>query len=490
MKASVRAWSWFCWAGCCAMIACAPQQQGTFGQPDSGPALDAPESGFPTPTVQPLAIEFVSPMVTSAAGGELLNIIGQGFATNAVVTVGDVVATQVTVLTSALVQVRAPANRGAAGPALLRIENPDGTQAQSRSLLSYSGGLSSPATPQLFPLADLPIAMAGADVNRDGMADLLVLTRRGIDVLLSRGAQLFAVTTSYPHNVSTVTASDLLLGDFNQDGHLDIAFAGQSVFVRYGNGSGAFSPPVAYETLDQSSYMSITAQDWNLDGKVDITGLGQRGELRSLLGPLGSRSGRCEMLLRHGGGWIKARDDMPGVGRRLFVIQAATRTPTWLSSLGAGCFELSRVNNDPLISSLAEPAGLLGQPNNVFNEPWLIMNPPNGLYRITGSFNSLNYLFTNSGPMIGLIDIFHAGYPPFATVANQNLATAYVLNTSGPIGGLGIVGSSIPLPGRPLALASGDFNLDGKRDLAVGLGPPAAVSVLLGNGLGGFAWSN
>ena len=48
------------------------------------------------------------------------------------------------------------------------------------------------------------------------------------------------------------------------------------------------------------------------------------------------------------------------------------------------------------------------------------------------------------------------------------------------------VGGSFPQSSRPIAIAVGDFNSDGKMDVVTANGSGVGISLLRGNGLGGF----
>src|SRR4029077_20234423 len=89
-----------------------------------------------------------------------------------------------------------------------------------------------------------------------------------ISILLGNGDGTFkngiptALNVSFPRFV---------LGDFNNDGNLDIAaITGSSISVLLGKGNGKFSAPVVTDTVDATQ---IYAGDLNNDGKLDLVAL-------------------------------------------------------------------------------------------------------------------------------------------------------------------------------------------------------------------------
>jgi len=114
-------------------------------------------------------------------------------------------------------------------------------------------------------------AVQFADLNNDGKLDMLLATKNGLESHQGDGAGNFtqvASLTSY----TAFSRHELLLGDFNGDGKIDVAtpaeiWGGGGINVFLGNGDGTFQVPVFTDgALDNP----IAAADFNHDGKLDL----------------------------------------------------------------------------------------------------------------------------------------------------------------------------------------------------------------------------
>ena len=117
-----------------------------------------------------------------------------------------------------------------------------------------------------------PNSIAVADVNGDGMADLICANYYGnsLSVLTNNGSGGFVLSGTYPvgGNPAVVTAADV-----NGDGKVDLicenSFSGDSTLsVLTNNGSGGFVLAGTFPWA--SGLLSVTAADVNGDGKVDL----------------------------------------------------------------------------------------------------------------------------------------------------------------------------------------------------------------------------
>jgi hypothetical protein len=144
-------------------------------------------------------------------------------------------------------------------------------------------GTGSFTAPTNFSLGISPQFVAVADVNGDGKADLVLAdyVAGAIVVLLGDGTGSFGspMMTSMAGHSSTndLGAVRLALGDFNGDGHVDIAVTNgtTSVSILLGDGTGSFKSAGAISA--GGTVVSIATGDFNGDGKLDIVTLARSG---------------------------------------------------------------------------------------------------------------------------------------------------------------------------------------------------------------------
>lgn len=144
------------------------------------------------------------------------------------------------------------------------------------------------------------VSIAAADVNGDGMADLLVANvcfssvdclTGSVGILLGKGNGTFGAPVTYDSGAAL--ALSLAVGDVNRDGKPDIVVAhctrgtqtGYScpggdgvVGLLLGNGDGTFQPAVTYDSGGVWA-RSIAIADVNRDGRTDllVANFGQNG---------------------------------------------------------------------------------------------------------------------------------------------------------------------------------------------------------------------
>jgi hypothetical protein len=144
--------------------------------------------------------------------------------------------------------------------------------AQGVSILLGTGSAKSPfATGTVLPLANADCLVTG-DLNGDGIPDLLVpvnnpppATGGAINAYLGNGDGTFTWKGSTP----TSAGGYIALADFNRDGKLAFATAGN--LLALGNGDGTFQTPIRIVSkVPYGGFTNIAAGDLNGDGWPDL----------------------------------------------------------------------------------------------------------------------------------------------------------------------------------------------------------------------------
>ena len=357
-----------------------------------------------------------------------------------------------------------------------------------------------PAAENLEPLG--PVSLAVGDLNGDHKPDLIVVTIPFVgsptttSIFLGNGDGTFqAQKIIFPG--LNVSVDAIAIADLNRDGKADLAFTLQdesgnsTLAVALGNGDATFSTPALYPV---GGFESLAVGDVNGDGIPDIVTSG----VSILFGDgKGAFPRRLDYLVNSDGAVILT--DIDGDGRMDIVL--AEGNPL---AMTAGLMVLFGWDNGTyfgpqvsLVPGAVVPQGLAAADFNGDNIPDLVYWYGANTISILkgagdGSFTpgAQYQLAANSYPVrITIADFNHNGKPDFAMTTGNPASVAVFLgkgdgtfeaplNTAAPAG-LG-------------ELVAGDFNGDGKLDLAVverggNYGPEDAVLIFLGRGDGTFA---
>jgi len=117
-----------------------------------------------------------------------------------------------------------------------------------------------------LPGAICPYEIAGADWNRDGRPDVLVLSLNGLSLYRNLGGGAFASSLVL---ISTLQGEDLVVRDFNLDGVLDVALPGGTQLVtNAGREDGTLAPGTGRSLPGQFS--DAVGDDFDNDGLPDL----------------------------------------------------------------------------------------------------------------------------------------------------------------------------------------------------------------------------
>ncbi len=407
-------------------------------------------------------------------------------------------------------------------------------------------GTGSFGTATNFSVGINPRSVTVGDFNGDGKSDLAVANRYGnnVSVLLGTGTGSFGTATnftvgSYPWSVT--------VGDFNGDGKSDLAVANivsSNVSVLLGTGTGSFGAATNF-TVGSSPY-SVAVGDFNGDGKSDLatanfnsnvsvllgTGTGSFGAATNFTvgnGPISVRvgdfngDGKSDLATTNGSGYnvsvilnttpkitiAPGTNPVEGGTVGTFIISLDTPAPTGGTvvnfnttgstatiladySLTAGTNITAVTANTFTIAAGATTATLnvvaLSDAVNDPNETVKVNLTSGGDYILgynpSASFTPPTNFAAGSSPISVTVGDFNGDGKSDLAVANRGSNNVSVLLGTG-TGSFGAA-TNFSVGNAPSSVTVGDFNGDGKSDLAVANRYGNNVSVLLGTGTGSF----
>lgn len=332
------------------------------------------------------------------------------------------------------------------------------------------------------------------DFNGDGKPDLLAsLTSSGISggfvLLLGKGDGSFQT----PLETDTALGGLITAADFNDDGKVDVAlatFGGDSmgllgkVALFLGNGDGTFQTErdFDYEPGDYPTY--IIAADFNGDGKSDVAVANAYGNDVSII--LGNGDGTFQFTTQ---AWSAERGPFPVAGD----FNGDGLTDLAVANYGSGNVSILLNRKTGFSSSYDIYAG--GLANFVASGDLngdglsdLVFADADGIGVSLArkySFNSTVHYALPPGnyATVALGDLNHDGCPDLVT-AVHNQASVLLNNTDGTFH----FSAKYAIQGADAkSVAFGDFNGDGNMDVSIaddGYISYGKVSLLLGNGDG------
>jgi hypothetical protein len=276
-------------------------------------------------------------------------------------------------------------------------------------------------------------------------------------------AQQFAPAVNYP---TGVYPQNVAVGDFNQDGIPDLVVANfgctpslngcqggtGTVSILLGNGDGTFRPSREYGAGGVGT-LSVAVGDFNGDGRPDLLVVNGTDQFGVLLGN----------------------------GDGTFSPVVLYNSNSNLNSLDS--VAVADLNGDGKLDFIATGA-VDGTPAGVF----VFLGNGDGTFKDAGAYFTLAE-FGASGAII--VDLNGDGKPDLALAADDRPGYLAVLLGNGDGTFQGPVNYPTPTVDAPVGITSGDFNGDGKMDLAISSdeavhGLLSGVYVLMGNGDGTF----
>ncbi len=292
-------------------------------------------------------------------------------------------------------------------------------------------------------------AIAVGDFNNDGNLDYVVSSLNGTaTVMLGNGNGTFtAQATTYPAGANPEGA---VVADFNGDGNLDIAFADSAnngVTILLGNGDGTFTSPTTLPSVAFAA--SIAVGDFNGDGIPDLAVSNNASNFA------------VTILLGNGDG--------------TFTVGASIAVPSW--SVNPEGIVAMDFNGDGKLD-LAVTSSNTNTPTNYLVT--ILRGKADGTFTVGNSYPTGNDDFS-----IAAGDFNGDGIPDLA-IANYFDDTVTILLGNGDGSFTVATGGPVATGSGPFAILVGDFNNDGKLDLATADYTVDTVTILLGNGDGTF----
>jgi len=375
--------------------------------------------------------------------------------------------------------------------------------------------------PSSYAMGAYPAAIVAGDFNGDSQPDLAIAnancplgigpnfaftscTAGSVTVLLGEGQGLFG-GTPVGASAAGIAPVFLLPVDLNGDGKPDVVVVNQgddTVSVLLGNGDGTFKPQTTYPTGHFPA--SVQAGDFNGDGKMDLAVVDQVCATTAN----SCSAGAVSILLGKGDGTFLPRTD--------FTVGLTPDTVVVGDFNGDGKLDLAVGNNGLQLGNTVSV--LLGNGDGTFRTPvnYTVAGAP--LAMVVGDFNKDGKLdlavntpiapsngigtvsillgvgdgtfkpridFTGGGnSVIAVGDFNDDGIPDLATgVASGNGFSVFLNNGDGTFRAGGRGGANPLAYGILGSLALGDFNADGKLDVAASADTPR-LAAFRGNGDG------
>lgn len=340
------------------------------------------------------------------------------------------------------------------------------------------------APPVLYPSGGAAARVRAADVNLDGLPDVITIQGGSASVFTNSGGGVFLGAASFAHHGFNITNS--ALADLNADGRVDllITFAGQipnppGVDLLFNSPAGGFGP--ASTIYNNNIPRAVAAGDLNGDGKDDLC--------------ITIESGAVSVLLNNGSGAFGPAADFPtGIYGRDITIPD-------LNHDGNLDFVTANFSNDRLAMLSGDGTGALGGiqfkiigfgANQMISQD--INNDGSADFCVSGFFGSRCALFYGNGaggvgtPVTFPVSAasrmaagdFNEDGAPDLFVENEFLHSVFLFTNEGGALSAPILQFTAAAEANKSAVA--DFNEDGLPDLAVADASSKNIYIYKNNG--------
>jgi hypothetical protein len=335
------------------------------------------------------------------------------------------------------------------------------------------------STPGTYSVGENPNSGAVGDFNGDSKLDLAIpnVLHKNVSVLLNNGNGTFAAAVNYPVDFNPEC---IVIADFNVDGKLDLAignfFGGPlstgTVSILLGNGNGTFQTAVNYAA---GTPEDLAIADLNADGKLDLAVASYSANKATVL--LGNGNGTFQTAVPYNTG--------PGpAGVAIADFNGDSKPDLATANLGSS------------IISVNSMSILIGNGNGTFQDPvnhdldtratditardldgdtkqdlivvgvdadaiLVLMGNGNGTFQGPVSYATLG----NEPQKLDLAD-FNGDSKMDVVTVNANIPSSYSV-FRGVGNGTFLAAANTPSRNQSWAPIVGDFDADGKPDLAI-----------------------
>ncbi|MNI09161.1 Endo-1,4-beta-xylanase A precursor [compost metagenome] len=346
---------------------------------------------------------------------------------------------------------------------------------------------------------DNPKSLAIKDLDGDGRLDLVVGCNSSAQISILKNNRIGSEVSfqAAEHYAVQGFGSSVVIADFNSDDKLDVAAANsvtdglnQASFL-FGNKDGTFQGSVNYDISGSQPY-SVVVLDFNGDGNLDLATANIDSNDVSIM--YGRENGRFDVAIKYAVGskpigLVTGDFNLDGK-LDLVVANSGANTITLLLNDGMGSFESKEFETNTLTGTKSRSL-VVSDFNGDKNPDVVVANTGSNSLTIMlgdgkGKFQVKDHTNDDKvkSPRSVIAGDFNRDGKTDLAVASFDTKKVYILNGKGD--GAFTPGNEYGGSSIPLSLAVGDFNRDGETDIAVAKARSGSLSILFGNGSSAF----